>query len=279
MCIRFFILLCSLFFTTSCYAKEKKKQTLKNDPIEFVVVIPSYNNEKWCVKNLDSVTEQTYPHLSFIYINDCSKDATGELVDQYIKEKNLSHKFKVIHNETRKGAMANIFNAVHTIKPHQVVAVVAGDDWLSDRYVFEKLAKVYKEQDAWITHGNYTSEPFTKKSYCKAYSQHVQEERLFRKTKWYGCQLRTFYAKLFQMIKKEDLMIDDQFLPATYDLAIMFPMLEMASKGHIFFIKEPIYVVNTSNPISDNKEKKELQKRLDLYLRELPSYLPLQTLF
>jgi hypothetical protein len=35
-------------------------------PIEFVVVIPSYNNEKWCIKNLNSVVKQSYPHWSIV---------------------------------------------------------------------------------------------------------------------------------------------------------------------------------------------------------------------
>jgi glycosyltransferase involved in cell wall biosynthesis len=274
MFLRLFFIFSFLLSTSSCIAKEKAKQM-----IEFVIVIPSYNNEKWCIKNLDSVVNQTYPHITYLYINDCSKDNTGQLVEAYVKEKNLTDRFKVIHNETRKGAMANIYNAVQSIEPHKVVAVVDGDDWLRDEYVIEKLARLYQDGTIWITHGNYTSDPFTKESYCKAYSKEVQKKLKFRKTRWYGCQLRTFYAKLFHLIKKEDLMLDGQFLPATYDLAIMFPMLEMASKGHIHFVKEPIYVVNTANPISDNKEKKELQKRLDNHLRGLQPYLPLPTLF
>ncbi|HXF28448.1 MAG TPA: hypothetical protein VN457_01240, partial [Chlamydiales bacterium] len=69
-----------------------------------------------------------------------------------------------------------------------------------------------------------------------------------------------------------------QFLPMTYDLAMMFPMFEMASQGHIHFIKEPIYIVNTVNPISDRRKNLQLQRNINKYLRSLPPYAPLQTL-
>ena len=276
--IRNILLATILFlFPATEYAEEISNNA--NEPIEFVVVIPSYNNEQWCIANLESVVNQTYPHFTICYINDCSTDKTGQLVDQYIKEKNLEGHLNVIHNGNRKGAMANLYMAISRLDPKKVVAVVDGDDRLAHNGVLELLAKTYADRNVWITHGNYTTEPFTKESYCEEYSKKTQSKLRFRKSKWMGCQLRTFYAKLFQLIEKEDLMWKSEFLPMTYDLAIMFPMLEMASFGHIRFISDPIYVVNTVNPISDRKKNVQLQRDLDKHLRTLPSYKPLKELF
>ena len=49
----------------------------------FVFIIPSYNNEKYYKKNLDSVINQTYKNWRIIYIDDASTDNTFELVKKY----------------------------------------------------------------------------------------------------------------------------------------------------------------------------------------------------
>ena len=273
---QFFFTLCFFIIPLENYAADAI-----NDALEFVIVIPSYNNERWYKANLDSVVNQTYPHFSIHYINDCSQDKTGQLVDQYVKDAGLENngKIQVTHNSLRRGAMANLFTLTPAIDPKQVVLVVDGDDRLAHTGILDILAKVYADKKMWLTHGNYTTEPFTKASYCKEYSKRVYKKLKFRSSKWMGCQLRTFYAKLFHLIKKEDLMFNGEFLPMTYDLGIMFPMLEMASDGHVRFIEEPIYIVNTVNPISDRKKNAKLQKELDVHLRNLPSYPPLKELF
>jgi glycosyltransferase involved in cell wall biosynthesis len=248
-------------------------------PIEFVVVIPSYNNEKWCIKNIESVVNQTYPYWSIIYINDCSTDRTSELVTQFVKKRGLENRCKIINNQNRKGAMANYYLGIMQVPGHKVVATLDGDDWLAHPKVLETIAQVYADEDVWVTHGNYTSEPLKYISYCKAYPKRILQMNALRPYTWLGCQLRTFYAKLFHLIKKEDLMWEGDFVPMTSDLAFMFPILELASQGHIHFIKEQIYVVNTANPISDIKKNKDLQKDIDSHIRSLPPYTPLETLF
>ncbi len=272
-----FLALCFSILPFQSYAADAV-----SNAIEFVIIIPSYNNEQWYKANLDSVVNQTYPHFSIHYINDCSQDKTGQLVDQYVKDAGLELKGKiqVTHNSLRRGAMANLFSAITAIDGKKVVVVVDGDDRLAHTGILDILAKQYADKSVWLTHGNYTTEPFTKASYCKEYPKKVQKKLKFRSSKkWMGCQLRTFYAKLFHLIKKEDLLFNGDFLPMTYDLGIMFPMLEMASDGHVRFIEEPIYIVNTVNPISDRKKNAKLQKELDTHLRNLPSYQPLKELF
>src|SRR5438046_1146031 len=81
---------------------------------EIVIIIPSYNNENWYERNLDSVVNQRYHNYSIIYINDCSTDDTGLLVAQYIKDKKLEHRVTLINNTERKGALANFYYAIHT---------------------------------------------------------------------------------------------------------------------------------------------------------------------
>src|ERR1700737_4705415 len=60
--------------------------------LPMVIVIPSYNNEKWYEKNLHSVLNQHYSNYRILYVNDNSKDGTGFLIEKYLKELNVDYR-------------------------------------------------------------------------------------------------------------------------------------------------------------------------------------------
>lgn len=242
---------------------------------EFVIVTGSFNNEQHCIKYLDAITNQTYPHWSLIYINDCSQDHTGLIVEEYVRTHNLSSKCTIIHNAKRQGAMANIYKAVHLTAPSKIIVCIDGDDRLSDNYVLERLASVYRDKTTWITYGNYKAEPETIKSLCKPFPIAIIKENLFRKFPWTTSHLKTFYAGLFHKIKKKDLCYKDRFVQAASDVAFMMPMLEMASKGHITYIPEVLYIYNYQNPLNDARQRQKEVNDVEKHIRSLTRYKPL----
>jgi glycosyltransferase involved in cell wall biosynthesis len=274
--MKFRSLLLALFFLilpSFMFAKRTPKTT------EFVVVIPTYNNEKWCIGNLESVISQSYPHFSVLIYNDCSADKTGPLLDEFIKTRNLASKCTIVHNSTRKGALQNIYDAVHTIAPHKVVVTLDGDDRLAHPYVLHTLAYAYADDSVWMTYGNFRTEPANWGSCCAKIPSKIRKANAFRSYKWVASHPRTFYAKLFQLIKKEDLLWNGQFFPMTWDMAFMFPMLEMSANKHFKFIKDVLYIYNVNNPINDHRVNAQLQRDLDEYIRNMPPYQPLDRLF
>ena len=48
-----------------------------------VIVIASYNNERWVEENLKSVFMQDYSNYRVIYIDDASTDGTADLAEPY----------------------------------------------------------------------------------------------------------------------------------------------------------------------------------------------------
>ena len=87
--------------------------------------------------------------------------------------------------------------------------------------------------------------------------------------------LRTFYAGLFKKISQEDLLHDGAFYSMTWDMAIMLPMVEMASEGHVHFIPDVLYIYNHANPLSDHCVDAALQSRLCRIIRAKKKYEPL----
>ncbi|MBS0655168.1 MAG: glycosyltransferase family 2 protein [Verrucomicrobia bacterium] len=260
-----------LFATTYLYSHSKP-------PIEFVIVTPSYNNELWCEGNLQSIISQTYPHWSLIYINDCSTDATCALVDQFIHNHKIGKKCRLIHNTKRVGAMANFYRAIGSIEGHKVVVHLDGDDRFAHDQVLERLARVYEDEEVWMTYGNYVMEPNPNNSpsICAAFPEEIMRERKFRSYPWVSSALRTYYATLFHKIKKDDFLHEGKFFSVASDLAFMFPLLEMASLGHIHFIEEVLYIYNRQTPINDDCVRLQEQMQMDTFIRQKERYQALQ---
>lgn len=240
----------------------------------FVVIIPSYNNKDWYVRNLDSVVSQNYENFKIIYLDDASSDGTGSLVEDYIRERNLEGRLTLVHNEQRIGALANIYKAVWMCDPSAIIATVDGDDWLAHENVLQKLNEVYADPQVWMTYGQFQEYPTGYTGGAESIPLDIIHRNAFRDYRWVATHLRTFYARLFQKIPKEDLFYDGKFFPTTWDLAFMFPLLEM-SGTHSRFIPNALYVYNVATPLSDNKLHKALQIFLDGVIRARPRYAPL----
>jgi len=107
---------------------------------------------------------------------------------------------------------------------------------------------------------------------------------LYRESRWTPGQLRTFYAWLFKQIKLEDLIFDETqlsqfqgyYFPSNYDLAIYYPMMEMAG-NHYKFVPRIIYIHNTATPLNDFKVNKIVQEEGGLQIANQSEYKRLDT--
>ena len=63
------------------------------------IVLPVYNGEKYIAQSIESVLGQTYSNFELIIVNDCSKDKTKEIVEEYQKKDN---RIKLIDNKTNQ---------------------------------------------------------------------------------------------------------------------------------------------------------------------------------
>ena len=52
---------------------------------KFVILILSYNNQKWVEQNLESALSQDYENFRVIYVNDASSDQTLEIANKFIE--------------------------------------------------------------------------------------------------------------------------------------------------------------------------------------------------
>lgn len=241
----------------------------KHEELPFIIIVPSYNNAQWCIKNLESVCFQNYKNYHVMYVDDCSNDQTYTLVKDFIEKHNLWHKVTLIRNPTRMGAMANLYYTIHACPDQAIVVTVDGDDWLLDGNVLAYLNRVYSDSNVWLTYGQFIDTNGVK-GWCHEIPENVLRENDFRHCSPMS-HLRTFYAWLFKQIKKEDLMYKDEFLVMTWDKAMMIPMMEMAGNRYKF-IEKILYVYNAHNPINDHKVDGDLQTYLRKFIEKKTKY-------
>ncbi|MBS0605194.1 MAG: glycosyltransferase family 2 protein [Verrucomicrobia bacterium] len=256
----------SFFLTTAAFSEEKA----------FVIVIPSYNNKDWYQPNLDSVLRQNYENYRVIYLDDNSPDGTGGLVADYLLEKDAEHRVTLIQNKQRVGALANIYSAVWMCDPSEIVVTLDGDDWFYGENVLQILSNAYSDPNVWMTYGQYDSYPSGAGFGARELPWWVIADRCYRSYDWVTTHLRTFYAGLFQKINREDLLYDGKFFSVTWDLAFMFPMLEM-SATHSRYIPYQLYVYNVATPLNDNKLHRDLQRHLENVIRAKDRYDPIES--
>ncbi|MCX5922353.1 MAG: glycosyltransferase family 2 protein [Candidatus Dependentiae bacterium] len=258
------LVLCVVFMQLAC-AQEK----------EIVVIIPSYNNEAWYEKNLDSVVAQQYSNWRAIYINDCSNDNTGDVVAHYINNKHMADKITLINNVERKGALYNIYTAIEQCPDNAVIITLDGDDWFAHDGVLARVNQEYSTTDAWLTYGAYQEYPGGGIGGGRQVPEEIINNNAIRRAPWYTTHLRTFYAWLFKRINKEDLMYDGKFFEVTWDQAFMFPMVEMAAQ-HAHHIPEVLYIYNQATPLNDFKVRLRLQLQMEKVIRSKERYSPIE---
>lgn len=68
------------------------------------IILPVYNVEKYVVKCLQSIIQQSYPFYELLVIDDCGTDKSVELVKEFLS--GTSIEWRLIHQEANKGVSA-----------------------------------------------------------------------------------------------------------------------------------------------------------------------------
>lgn len=241
----------------------------------FVIIITSYNNQQWYLKNITSACNQDYVNFEIIFTDDCSADKTGDLVEAFLEDNPPACKVTLIKNHTRCGALQNIYRTISWCKSDDIIVSLDGDDWLADNQVLSHLNTVYTNKNVWMTHGQFSMYPGnTTCDWAQKMPLEVVKKNTYRSYKNIPTHLRTFYVWLFRSIPLKDLLHEGSFYPVTWDMAFMLPMMELSGGNHAF-IDKILYVYNTGNPLNDFKTNRALQYELE---RKIRSHKPYQAL-
>ena len=243
----------------------------------FIVLVTVHNSKEWIKKCLDSVVSQDYKNYRLLIIDDHSTDGTWEIVSKYDgcivrNDKNMVH--SLINMIT--GLKAFFFD------PEDIIVCLDGDDWLADEKVLSYLNEVYQE-DVWLTYGQFSPVSGKYQNYCQPLSSIKKQDlegnwvelnsRTYRKSGvWTTSHLKTFRKKCWDMINEEDFKRDGKWTITGGDLAMMYPIIEMAGDKRIRFIDKVLYIYNDLNPMNHMRIHKEESLATAQYLQSKPCY-------
>lgn len=237
---------------------------------KFIVIVPTYNAEPYIEKCLESILTQDYKNYELVVIDDGSSDKSYEIISRI---HNKYQNFTAIKNDERIGSpLHNIVKGSKLCGKNgeNILVTVDGDDWLSNSSVLEYLNKVYKDENVYLTYGQYEPLSRTYFNYC----QPIPNTRTYRRSKWWtSSHLRTYKCKLFAQIKDSDLRDKNgEYYKAAGDLALMYPMIEICGRKHIKWISDVLYIYNDLNPIAERNVWADEQLRVTNEIQSKPLY-------
>lgn len=232
-----------------------------------IIVMTCYNASKWISFAIDSLKKQTYHNWKCFIIDDCSSDNSVEVIMNNVENDN---RFYVQLNSSRMGAVYNksvmLYECMNP-EDEDIIVTLDGDDELAHENVLKELNEVYDSDKVWLTYGDFEYGKDTPK-----YAGEINWNIPIRRQPFKYAHLRTYKWFLLKNIPYQDLQYGNgTWFRVPEDWVFMLPMLELAGKDHVVFIKKPWYRYRIT-PLYDMKvnRKEGDEVRLILLNMRLP---------
>lgn len=121
------------------------------------IIIPVYNVQKYIKRCLDSVCNQTYQDIECILVDDCGKDDSVMIVDDYISKYNGPICFKFVHHYKNQG-LSGARNTGIQVATGEWIYFLDSDDALTPNCLYILLALIEKYPDVNFVQGNLLNE-------------------------------------------------------------------------------------------------------------------------
>ena len=129
-----------------------------NNPLVSIVV-PIFGVEKYIERCARTLFEQTYSNIEFIFVNDCTKDSSINILQNIIKEYNhLENKIEIIDHEVNLGLAASRNTGVRYSTGDYIMHVDA-DDWIEPQLVDSMLKEAVRTGADIVVCGAYLHYP------------------------------------------------------------------------------------------------------------------------
>ncbi|OPJ59533.1 glycosyltransferase [Clostridium chromiireducens] len=107
------------------------------------VLLPVYNGEKYIIKTINSILNQTYKDIEILIADDKSTDGTLSIVKEL--EKKFLDKIRVYENESNKGVGNNLYNLTKKVNGKYIAMIGQDDIWEND-YLRRQIEALEKER-------------------------------------------------------------------------------------------------------------------------------------
>lgn len=207
------------------------------DKISIVVAV--YNAEKTLKKCIESLLNQTYENTEIILVNDCSKDNSLDICNEYSK---ANDNVKVISNERNSGVSDTRNNGIDN-STGEYICFVDSDDYVESNYI-EVLYYYYQKYNTvpicgFVYHDEYNHAKPVKYSWS-GNEELVSLGEAFRlKSELY---LTALWNKLFdrRLIVEKNIRFDTN-ISVGEDLRFSIEYFDKNNISEVYVLKKPLY--------------------------------------
>ncbi|WP_346084930.1 glycosyltransferase [Sphingobacterium ginsenosidimutans] len=204
-----------------------------------VLITPFRNAGNYLQECVDSVAQQNYGNYKHILLDDDSDDGGLESIKE--TEKLIAKK-----NTIRKYAIRNIADELLNTDfgDDDIICFLDGDDALAHNYVLAIINGVYHQYNCALTYGGMSimnangvvSDKYSSSEFLR-----------LREVTWKAFHFRTFKYHLFKEVIHQDPHLsflkdeENNFLKMPYDMAILFPLMEISGYQKSKHISASLY--------------------------------------
>ncbi|MBO5453548.1 MAG: glycosyltransferase [Clostridia bacterium] len=116
------------------------------------VIVPCYNHEKYLKKRLDSIYNQTYKNFEVILMDDCSRDSSRKIMEEYAQT--YKDKTTVLFNEVNSGGVFRQWSKGIKAAKGRICWIAESDDYCDYNFI-EKLIPAFDDGKVKISYSNY----------------------------------------------------------------------------------------------------------------------------
>lgn len=109
------------------------------------IIVPVYNAEKFIRETMDCVVAQTYPRWELLLVEDCSRDGTVAVIEEYIRE-NGEGRIRLINQPENMGAARARNRGLQEAVGRYIAYLDADDLWLPEK--LEKELEFMEQKNA-----------------------------------------------------------------------------------------------------------------------------------
>lgn len=234
----------------------------------FSIISVGCNCQQFIKKWYNSITKQSYPNWECIVAADPSKDKTISKVQSFAGN---NKKFKIIINDKHLGAAHNRYICTNLVDDQESIIVHLDlDDAFYHSNVLNRVKKEYEKHKCWVTYGSYICSNGIKDNWNKTIPNKIWKNNSHRKNVWSTTALRTFKKWLWDRINYEDFVYQGKWIEKGTDMACMFPLIEMAGKNKVRYIKDILYLYNIYDTQRTMNRKQE--SNIERYIRSIKPY-------
>lgn len=237
------------------------------------IVIPNYNNEKYLTGCLNSVLAQTYSPIEIVVVDDCSTDASREIINDFV---NKTDKIRPVYLTENKGVSNARNTGAKICKAEYITFLDADDFYVSPDKLKNEMAvllncersgrctAVFSRLQAVDNMGCFLWNYKTKKKFSgNKLRRYILEESGLQLPRDY-CMKKQWFIEVGQYEYGNSLYEDLEFL---FRLSVKVDFLCTEKLGSVYRITN-----QGLSSVSREKHKEALNKMRKKFLVELSTY-------